>query len=80
MGPRGCVEVLEERKIFRHYSYKIQYNIYNKNKLIIKIYSTTQSENCALLGHYAASSDNFFKSLTPENGTDRLSRKVDNKL
>jgi hypothetical protein len=39
---------------------------------------------CALLGHYSASSGNFlptFRGLvTPEDGTDRLSRNVVKKL
>jgi hypothetical protein len=35
------------------------------------------AENCALLGHYAASSDKF---LNPEDGTDRLSRNVGEEL
>jgi hypothetical protein len=53
-------------------------------------------ENCALLGHYAASNGNFWttfqnnlsgpsssvenQSLNPEDGTDRLSRNVGKKL
>ena len=49
------------------------------------------AENLVLLGHYAASGDNSlqkfrepgienFGFLTPENGTDRLSRNVGKKL
>jgi hypothetical protein len=49
------------------------------------------NENCSLQGYYAASSGNFSPTfrdnlqvpsgfLNPENGTDKLSRKVGKKL
>ena len=45
------------------------------------VFERLQSENCTFLGYYAASSDNFLPVfLTPEDGTDRLSRNVGKNL
>ena len=63
-------------------------------KCVISGFRREVPENCAVLGYYAASSDNFLATfrdnvsvpssgsriLEPEDGTDKLSRNVAKKL
>jgi len=57
----------------------------NNTLRVISGFHCALDENCALLRHYAASNCDFFylrfgTTQKPEDGTDRLSRNVGNKL